>query len=139
MVIGWVYSQLAQGERQAAVDQLALDDVIPTRRQVDTALEPAVRKFKSVDHGIARPPRHGTVPGHDQDAVLDENLELLLGDAGQGYADREFLLGLHEVDRRLTGGLPPLRSPRHEELPVQTLRTVQQFAGFGPHPGAGVT
>ena len=138
MVIELVCSQLAQGQGKAAVDQLAPDRVVPARRQLDAALEPAVGNLEPMDHRPARVPawaaRRVTISVPCSTTTSSCSLPT------PGSATRS------RVPLRSPAGRPAaprwaaaLRAARHEELTVQALGAVQEFAGFGPHPGAGVT
>jgi len=73
-------------------------------------------------------------PGDAQHALLDRDLDLLRLDAGQRRNDRQFLLGLEHIDRRLPIHRRGRRQPRLKEPAMQLLRPLDHRAGFGPHP-----
>src|ERR687892_1574243 len=93
--------QLAQRQQQAAVGKLAAADLEPAGRQLDVALEPSIRDLEAPDHrapGLAGHRPHGA---DDQRAAVDHHLQLVWPDARQRYLDRQLVLGLEHVGRRL--------------------------------------
>ena len=134
-------TELAQAERQAAVDQRRAG---PRRNGPEAARCGARTGRRGVSRRWMRVPCAygpgiGRSPGHDQDAVLDQHLELLLRHARQGDGrSSSSVLGLQEVDRRLPRRLPPRRCPAARRTAgAERSARPEQFAGFGPHPGAG--
>src|SRR6185503_611829 len=85
-------------QHEAAVDELAGQQLEAARRQRDAALEMTVRDLEAVD----RVARGGALPAHRGDhevRTVGAHLERRLGDSGKRDADHERALALHDVDR----------------------------------------
>src|SRR6266511_2267011 len=76
--------------------------------------------------------------GDAQHALLDRDLDLLRLDTGQRRNDRQFLLGLEHIDRRLPIHRRGRRQPRLKEPAMQLLRPPDHRAGFRPHPASRI-
>jgi hypothetical protein len=71
--------------------------------------------------------------GDDEDPVLDGDLEPGRRDAWERCHDRELVLVLEDVDRRLPDR-PAAGLAKAEELTMQALCPRQRIARFRPHP-----
>src|SRR2546427_2561935 len=124
--------QPAQIERQAAVLQAPVDELVLAGGQRYAALEAAVGNFQPVNDGALI--RHGkrALAANDDGSGFEGDLELLRRDAGKRDAEREPVGRLVEVD----GRLPARRFGRAEleETALQLLRPSEQLQRFGPHP-----
>src|SRR5712691_10309077 len=124
--------QSAQAERQAAVLQAPIDELVLAGGQRDAALEAAVGNFQAVTgRALIVCRERALTPDHDGPG-FEGDLQFVRRYAGKRDAERELVTRLVEVD----GRLPARRFSRAElEKPaLQLLRSSEQLQRFGPHP-----
>src|SRR5579863_10217529 len=126
-----------QRDHQTTGDGGAVDAAVAAGRQPYPAIEPALRQFEPVDRCGTQFRRQSARAGNDKFALLDDDLGVLDGDAGQRHQHQDLTVVFKNVDRRLPGGLPRLRGARPEHLAVHPFGAREHLARFRPHPIAG--
>src|SRR5690349_11189361 len=98
-------------QRQASVLERRAVDAPARVRQPNAPLETAVRELEPANGGAARRSREPPDPGDLQDVGVECDSDVGWLDAGQGGDDRQRVVVLENVDRRLPirhrGGVEP--------------------------------
>src|SRR5690349_3249915 len=92
-------SELAQGDGETAIGQLAPSELIATGRQVDASLESAMGQLEAVDRAGAARQRQRALTTHAEHAAFYQYFDIFWTDAGERYLDPELAVALEHIDR----------------------------------------
>src|SRR5262245_28116153 len=121
----------AQCDRQAAVLQPTIGELILSGRKRDAPLEASVGDLQPVDDRALLAQREGALAADHHRPRLERDLDRARRDAGQRDLERHPVPGLVQIDRRLPGRR---LGAELEEMALDLPRFAEQLQSLGPYP-----